>query len=204
MYYQRELNVFVLFKQTVKAIKDFIYKVIGERFENDIEMKNFVNENIKNKHDFVLNNKEECKWYDKTLSPITLGGLNSPIVQPINSGMGFKELYKDEQGYAEAKARSVKAEHKNRKIINDQEHFTSALYESTSEVFKPLTNNQDKSLKEEQNIVKEISDLLKSLKVMKEEPKKENNIEKEEKEEQEEEEVKEEHKETLSKMNVWI
>ena len=32
-------------------------------------------------------------------------------------------------------------------------------------------NNQDKSLKEEQNIVQELSDLSKSLKAIKEEPK---------------------------------
>ena len=32
-----------------------------------------------------------------------------------------------------------KAEQEYRKIINDNEHFTTALYESTSEVFKPLT-----------------------------------------------------------------
>ena len=90
--------------------------------------------NIKDKHDFILYNKEEGKWYDKNL-------------QVINKGMGFKELYPDQQSYAEAQARAYKAKQENRKIINDREHFTSALYESTSEVFKPLTNNQDKSLK---------------------------------------------------------
>ena len=47
-------NVSVLFKQTVKAIKDFIYKEIGDQFENDIEMKNIIHINIKDKHDFVL------------------------------------------------------------------------------------------------------------------------------------------------------
>ena len=61
-------NVFVLFKQTIKAIKDFIYKEIGDQFENDIEMKNFFHANIKNKHDFVLYNKEEGKWYDRKLN----------------------------------------------------------------------------------------------------------------------------------------
>ena len=160
-------NVFVLFKQTVKAIKDFIYKEIGDQFENDIEMKNIFHTNIKDKHDFVLYNKEEGKWYNKNL-------------ELINSGMGFKDLYKDEASYAEAKARAYKAEQENRKSNNDREHFTSALYESTSEVFKPLTNNQDKLLKEKQNIVKEISDLSNILKAMKEEPKEENKIKKEE------------------------
>ena len=145
--------------------------------------------NIKDKHDFGLYNKEEGKWYNRNL-------------ELINSGMGFRQLYPDEQSYAEAKAKAYKAEQENRKIINDREHLTLALYESTSEVFKPLTNNQDKSLKEEQNIAKEISDLSKSLKAMKEEPKEEKKIDKEEKEEQEEEEaeeIKEEHNETLSK-----
>ena len=130
-------NVFVLFKQTVKAIKDFIYKEIGDQFENDIEQTNFFHANINDTHDFVLYIIEEGKWYDKTLSLITL--------QPINSGMEINELYTDEHSYAEAKARAYKAEQENRKIINDREHFTSALYKSTSEVFKPLTNNQNKS-----------------------------------------------------------
>ena len=55
--------------------------------------------------------------------------------------MGFRQFYPYEQSYAEAKAPANKAEKQNCKIINDQEHFTSASYESTNEVFKPLTNN---------------------------------------------------------------
>ena len=98
--------------------------------------------------------------------------MDNKNLQLINSGMGFKDLYKDEASYAEAKAKAFKAEQKNRKIINDREHLISALYESTSEVFKPLIKNQDKSLKEEQNIVKEISNLSKSLKAIKEQSKK--------------------------------
>ena len=94
--------------------------------------------------------------------------------------MGFKEPYSDKQSYAKAKAKAFKAEQENRKIINDTKHFTLALYESTSEVFKPLKNNQDKSLKEVQNIVKEISDLSKSLKAMKELPKEEKKEQKKE------------------------
>ena len=83
-------NVFVLFKQTVKAIKDFIYKEIDDQFENDIVMKNFFHANIKDKHDFVLYNKEKGKWYNRTLSPIFIKNL-----ELINSGMGFRQLYPD-------------------------------------------------------------------------------------------------------------
>ena len=61
-------NVLVLFKQTVRAIKDFIYKEINYQFENDTVMKNFFHANIKNKHDFVLYNKDEGKW--KTGLPV--------------------------------------------------------------------------------------------------------------------------------------
>ena len=100
--------------------------------------------------------------------------------------MGFKDLYKDEASSAEVNAKAFKAEQENCNIINDRKHFTSALYESTNEVFKPLTINQDKSFKEEQNIVKEINDLSKSLKAMKEEPKVEEQKEEEKKEEQKE------------------
>ena len=161
--------------------------------------------NINAKHDFILYNKDENKWNDRTLSPITLNKLNSPNVKSINSGMGYK-LYSDQKSYLNSKAKTYQTEQKNRKIINNREHFHAALLESTSEVFKLLTKNQDKSLKEKQNIVKEISDLSKSLKAIKEEPKQEEVEEKKEEvnkieteEQEEEEENKTEHKETLSK-----
>ena len=77
------------------------------------------------------------------------------------------------ESYTAAKAKAYKEKQENRNIINDREHFHAVLLESTSEVLKPLTKNQDRSLKEEQNIVKEISDLSKRLKAMKEEPKQE-------------------------------
>ena len=38
-------NVFVLFKQTVRAIKDFIYKEICDQFENDTKLKNVCHAN---------------------------------------------------------------------------------------------------------------------------------------------------------------
>ena len=74
---RENFNVFVLCKQTVKAINDFIYKEIGDQFENDIEIKNFVHTNIKDKHDFILYNKDIGKWYNRTLNPINLQPLNS-------------------------------------------------------------------------------------------------------------------------------
>ena len=118
-------NEFVSFKQTVRDIKDFIYIEIGDQFENDTELKYIFHANIKDKYDFVLYNKDEGKWYNKNL-----------IL--INSGMGFKDLCKDEASYAKAKAEAIKAKQENRNIINDREHFNASLYESTSEVFKPL------------------------------------------------------------------
>ena len=44
---RKNCNVFVLFNQFVRAIKDFMYTEIGDQFENDTEMINFVNINIK-------------------------------------------------------------------------------------------------------------------------------------------------------------
>ena len=55
---RKNCNVFVLFKQTIRAIKHFIYKEIGNKFENDTDLKNFFHANIKDKHDFVLYNKD--------------------------------------------------------------------------------------------------------------------------------------------------
>ena len=81
---------------------------------------------------------------DRTLSPLNL--------KPINSGMGFKK----QQSYLEAKAKAYKAEQANRKTINDLQHFSSALLERTSEVFKPLTTIQNKSLEQEKEIVTQL------------------------------------------------
>ena len=49
--------------------------------------------------------------------------------------MGLNE----QQSYLEAKAKAYKAEQANLKRINDFQHFSSALLERTSDVFKPLT-----------------------------------------------------------------
>ena len=68
--------------------------------------------------------KNKGKWSHRTLSPITLGGLNNFNLELINNKMGFKDLYKDEASYAKAKAKAFKAEQKNRKIINNKEQFT--------------------------------------------------------------------------------
>ena len=72
-----------------------IYKEIGDQFENDIEMKNFFHAIIKDKHDFVLYNKEG-KWYNNNL-------------ELINCLMGFRQLYPDKQSFAEGQARANKA-----------------------------------------------------------------------------------------------
>ena len=56
--------------------------------------------------------------------------------------MGYRELYEDEESYAEAKMKAWKAEQENRKFINYRKHFNTALYETTSDVFKQLTNNK--------------------------------------------------------------
>ena len=53
---RKNSNVFVFFKQIIRAIKDFNHKEIGDQFENDIEMKTFFKMNIKYKHDFILYN----------------------------------------------------------------------------------------------------------------------------------------------------
>ena len=144
-------------------------------------MINLFKVNIKNKHDYILFNKDDGKWFskinqalpierymtddrltciDRTLSPFNL--------KPINSGMGFKEqqrktsglanelLYPDKRSYLEAKAKAYKAEQANRKTINDFQHFSSALLERTSEVFKSLTTIQNKSLEQEKEIVTQL------------------------------------------------
>ena len=81
-------------------------------------------------------NKDDGKWFSK-------------ILKSINSGIGLNE----KQSYLEAKAKAYKAEQANRKTINDLQHFSSALLERTSEVFKPLTTFQNKSLEQEKEIV---------------------------------------------------
>ena len=84
-------NVFVFFNQNTRTIKDCIYREIGDQFVNDKEMLNLFIMNIKDKHDFILYNKDEGKWYNRNL-------------QVINSGMGFRQLYPDQASYADAQA----------------------------------------------------------------------------------------------------
>ena len=79
--------------------------------------------------------------------------------------MNYK-LYPDQESYLNVKANSFKTEQENHKIINDREHFTAALYETTSEVCNPLSQIQDDSLKKEKEIVKQLMD----LKAINEEP----------------------------------
>ena len=65
-------------------------------------MINFVKVNIKDKHDFILFNKDDGKWFSQINDWLT--SLN---LKPINSGMGFKEqqsLYPYQPFYLEAKA----------------------------------------------------------------------------------------------------
>ena len=94
-------------------------------------MINFFKGNIKDKHDFIMFNKNDGKWFSQINDRLT--SLNLKF---INSGMEFKE----QQSYSEAKAKAYKAEQANRKTINYLQHFSSALLERTSEVFKPLTS----------------------------------------------------------------
>ena len=56
--------------------------------------------------------------------------------------MGLNE----QQSYLEVNAKAYKAKQANRKTINNLKHFSSTLLERTSEVFKPLTTIQNKSL----------------------------------------------------------
>ena len=99
-------------------------------------------------------NKDDGKWISKNLKPINSGmGLNEQ--HRLSQDFQSKRLVRlpDQQSYLEAKANAYKAEQANRKTINDLQHFSSALLERTSEVFKPLTTIQNKSLEQEKEIV---------------------------------------------------
>ena len=98
-------NEFVFFEQNTRTINDFIFREVCDQFEKNIEIESFCKMNIKAKHDFILYNKDEGKWYDRTLNPITLSKLNSPNLKSINSGMGYK-LYPDQESYLNAKAKT--------------------------------------------------------------------------------------------------
>ena len=94
---------------------------------------------IINKHDFIMFNKDDCKWFSNNL-------------KPINSGMGLNE----QQSYLEAKTKAYKVEMAKRITINDLQHFSSALLQRISEIFKPLTTIKNKSLQQEKEIVTQL------------------------------------------------
>ena len=122
----------------------------------------FFKVNIKDKHDFIMLNKDDGKWFSKINDKLTWidRTLSSLNLKPVNSRMGFKEqqkktsglanevLYSDQQSYLEAKAKAYKAEQAYRKTINYLQHFSSALLGRKSKVFKPLTTIQNKSLEQ--------------------------------------------------------
>ena len=67
----------------------------------------------------------------------------------------------EQQNYLDAKAKAYKAEQANQKTINDLRHFSSALLERTSEVFKPITTNQNKN---QQLLAKSLEQEIKAIK----------------------------------------
>ena len=142
-------------------------------------MINLFNNNIKDKHDFIFLNIDNGKWVNRKLTCI-----------PINSGMGIT----GQQYYLEAKAKAYKAEQATRKTINDLRHFSSALLERSSEVFKPITTNQDKN---QQLLAKALEQEKKAIE---NKPEKENHSVKTGLLDQQEEGFHYEDKETLSKI----
>ena len=115
-------------------------------------MINFFKVNIKNKHDFIQFNKDDVKWFSKNLKPIN-SGMGIKDKQRKTSSLANEVLYPDQRSYLEVKGKAYKAKQANRKTINDLQHFSAALLERTSEVFKPLTTIQNKSLEQEKEIV---------------------------------------------------
>ena len=110
-------------------------------------------------------NKNNGKWFTKKVLWTNERNINIKLTCiPINSGMGITGQQNTERptvlDYLEAKAKAYKAEQANRKTINNLRHFSSALLERTSEVFKPITTNQDnnqellaKTLEQEQKAI---------------------------------------------------
>ena len=134
-------------------------------------MINFFKVNIKDKHDFIMLNKDEGKWFSKNLEHIN-SEMGLKEQQRKTSGLANEVLYMDQRSYLEAKETAYKAEQANCKTINDLQHFSSALLERTSKVFKPLTTIHNKSLVQENKIVAQlrnqnaqIIDPLKLLKI---------------------------------------
>ena len=148
-------NVFILFKQSVTTVKKNIYNVIGDQFDNEKEMIICLKVNIIDKHDFIMLNKNDNKWFSKYLKPIN-SGMGLIMKQKKTSRLANEVLNPDKQYYLEAKAKAYKAEQANRKTINNLQHFSSALLERTSEVLKRLTTMQNQSLEQETEIVAQL------------------------------------------------
>ena len=72
MHYIENCNAFVFSEQNTRTIKDFIFREVWDQFKKDTEIERFFTKSIIANNDFILYNKDEGKWYNRTLSRLHL------------------------------------------------------------------------------------------------------------------------------------
>ena len=71
-------NVWILFDQGIKAIKNHMFNEIGNAFDSDNDMVDFYKQNIRSNRDYIIYIKDTNKWYSKNyeqLNTMNTGGI---------------------------------------------------------------------------------------------------------------------------------
>ena len=96
-----------------------------------IEFINFIHEHVKDKHDFIIYNKESNQWIKSRFNIINMASVGD------NHNLQLQQ--------AEENLKAYNAQQKTLKNMKDQTRFESALFDQTSTLFKPITNATNES-----------------------------------------------------------
>ena len=90
-YSKREYNcIGYSFINHLRAIKEVIYPEVGDQFDSEKDMTEFFKDNLINKHDFIIYNKDDSKYY-------------SSEFKEINITIKWHNGYKSQQDYLDAR-----------------------------------------------------------------------------------------------------
>ena len=136
-------NVWILFDQGIKTIKNHMSIEIGNAFGSDKNMVDFYKQNVRNNRDYIIYIKDTNKWYSKNYDQLNTNMINTGASIIPHRNMTQLEYY---QGKAEAD----RAEKINRDKIRAIEINKSNLFQNTSELFKPIVTKQQESITDQQ------------------------------------------------------
>ena len=146
-------NLFFLFKINNRDIKDVVFNEIGNDFDNANEMSTFFKNQIKNKHDFIIYNKDSNNWLDYRLELIEakndqrfdINIMSNLKIINSNQMASVRSSSHTQLQQAQNLLKAYNAEQNTLQNMNDRKLFESSLYEQTKSIFKPITESTDRT-----------------------------------------------------------